>query len=152
MGLNATKMNSDRLSWAHDPLSALSYTARKGSGAFFEQHLSSTIQHRASVHPENAKTFNHGKGFVIGHQWTNIVLLLNDSLIPLPPIPFYSKRYCQEHNRQYQTEHELVIDYIEQLCLEDYIGAHDPYDVVVLADSGYDDKKIEMAIVDKHWN
>src|SRR6266699_2193980 len=42
MGLNATKMNSDRLSWAHDPLSALSYTARKGSGAFFEQHLSIT--------------------------------------------------------------------------------------------------------------
>ena len=33
-------MNSDRLSWAHDPLSALSYAARKGSGAFFEQHLS----------------------------------------------------------------------------------------------------------------
>ena len=86
--------------------------------------IDSTIQHRASVHPENAKTFNHGKGFVIGHQWTNIVLLLNDSLIPLPPIPFYSKRYCQEHNRQYHTEHELVIDYIEQLCLEDYIGAH----------------------------
>jgi len=36
--------------------------------------------------------------------------------------------------------------------LEDYIGAHDPHDVVVLADSGYDDKKIEMAIVNKHWN
>src|SRR5216684_6229105 len=69
----------------------------------------STIQHRASVHPENAKTFNHGKGFVIGHQWTNIVLLLHDSLIPLPPIPFYSKRYCQKNNMQYQTEHELVI-------------------------------------------
>src|SRR6266571_371965 len=131
---------------------ALHYLAQNGLPWQIAILIDSTIQHRASVHPENAKTFNHGKGFVIGHQWTNIVLLLNDSLIPLPPIPFYSKRYCQEHNRQYHTEHELVIDYIEQLCLEDYIGAHDPYDVVVLADSGYDDKKIEMAIVDKHWN
>ena len=50
--------------------------------------IDSTLQHRASLHPENAKKFNHGKGFVIGHQWTNIVLIINDILIPLPPIPF----------------------------------------------------------------
>ena len=54
--------------------------------------IDSTLQPRASLHPENAKKFNHGKGFVIGHQWTNIVLLINDILIPLPPIPFYSQR------------------------------------------------------------
>src|SRR5437762_13298688 len=59
--------------------------------------IDSTLQHRASLHPENAKTFNHGKGYVIGHQWTNIVLILGDMLIPLRPIPFYSKRYCQPH-------------------------------------------------------
>ena len=50
--------------------------------------IDSTRQHRASLHPENAKTFNHGKGYVIGHQWTNIVLILGDMLIPLRPIPF----------------------------------------------------------------
>jgi hypothetical protein len=50
--------------------------------------IDSTLQHRASLHPENAKTFNHGQGYVIGHQWTNIVLVLGDMLIPLPPIPF----------------------------------------------------------------
>jgi hypothetical protein len=50
--------------------------------------IDSTLQHRASLHPENTKTFNHGKGYVIGHQWTNIVLLLGDMLIPLRPIPF----------------------------------------------------------------
>ncbi len=50
--------------------------------------IDSTIQHRSSLHPENAKKFNHGKGYVIGHQWTNIVLIINDILIPLPPIPF----------------------------------------------------------------
>ena len=43
--------------------------------------IDATIQHRASLHPENAKTFNHGKGYVIGHQWTNIVLVLGDILI-----------------------------------------------------------------------
>jgi hypothetical protein len=52
-----------------------------------------------------------GNGFVIGHQWTNIVLLLNDMLIPLRPIPFYSQRYCRDHALAYQTEHDLVIDY-----------------------------------------
>jgi hypothetical protein len=50
--------------------------------------VDSTLQHRASLHPANAKTFNHGQGFVVGHQWTTIVLILNDMLIPLRPIPF----------------------------------------------------------------
>jgi hypothetical protein len=114
--------------------------------------VDSTIQHRSSLHPENAKKFNHGKGFVIGHQWTNIVLIINDILIPLPPIPFHSKPYCLDHQIAYQTEHDLVVDYISQLHLEDYIGSYDPRDVIVLADSGYDNKKIENAIIHKHWN
>src|SRR5262249_51470286 len=54
--------------------------------------VASTRQQRASVHPENAKKLNHGKGFIIGHQWTHLVLMLHDILIPLPPIPYYSKR------------------------------------------------------------
>ena len=49
--------------------------------------LESTRQQRASLHPENAKKFHQGQGFVIGHQWTNIVLILHAILIPLPPIP-----------------------------------------------------------------
>ena len=113
--------------------------------------MDSTLQHRASLHPENAKKFNHGKGYVIGHQWTNIVLMINDILIPLRPIPYYSKRYCREHALDYQTEHELVVDYLTHLHLEDYIGSYDPRDVIVLADSGYDDKKIEQTIVNKRW-
>src|SRR6516225_1839992 len=114
--------------------------------------IDSTLQHRASLPPENAKTFNHGKGYVIGHQWTNIVLLLGDMLIPLRPIPFYSKRYCQTHGLAYQSEHERVVAYLRTLDLEDYIGAYDRREVLVLADSGYDDKKIEKAIADKGWN
>ena len=114
--------------------------------------IDNTLQHRASLHPENAKTFNHGKGYVIGHQWTNIVLLLGDMLIPLRPIPFYSKPYCQAHGLAYHSEHERVVAYLRTLDLEDYIGAYDRREVLVLADSGYDDKKIEKAIADKGWH
>src|SRR5919201_3669623 len=113
--------------------------------------IDSTLQHRASLHPENAKTFNHGKGYVIGHQWTNVVLVLGDMLIPLKPIPFYSKRYCQAHALEYHSEHECVVAYLRTLDLEDYIGAYDRREVLVLADSGYDNKKIEQAIAAKGW-
>ena len=113
--------------------------------------VDSTLQHRASLHPENAKTFNHGQGFVVGHQWTNIVLLLNDLLIPLRPIPFSSQRYCRERKLEYRTEHDLVVEYIQQLQLEEYIGSYDPREVVVLTDSGYDNKKIQNAIAAKQW-
>jgi hypothetical protein len=114
--------------------------------------IDSTLQHRASLHPENAKTFNHGKGYVIGHQWTNIVLILGDMLIPLRPIPFYSKRYCQAHALNYRSEHEHVVEYLRTLDLEDSIGSYDRREVLVLADSGYDNKKIEHAIAAKGWN
>jgi Transposase DDE domain len=114
--------------------------------------LDATLQHRASLHPENTHTFNHGKGYVIGHQWTNVVLVLGDILIPLKPIPFYSKRYCQTHALEYHSEHERVVAYLGALDLEDYIGAYDRREVLVLADSGYDNKKIEKAIADKGWH
>ena len=114
--------------------------------------IDATLQHRASLHPENAKTFNHGKGYIIGHQWTNIVLVLGDILIPLPPIPFYSKAYCRTQDLTYQSEHERVVDYLKALDLEAYLGAYDRREVVVLTDSGYDDKQIEQTLVKKGWN
>ena len=114
--------------------------------------IDSTIQHRFSLHSDNVKRFNHGKGFQIGHQWTNIVLLINDKLIPLPPIPFYSKSYCRKHRINYKTENTLVVEYIQNLNLFDYIGEHHPKHVIVLADSGYDDRKIENAIRNKKWH
>jgi hypothetical protein len=114
--------------------------------------IDSTLQRRATLHAENTKVFNHGQGFVIGHQWTNIVLILNDILVPLRPIPFYSRRYCREHDLTYQSEHERVVDYLEALNLEDYLGPYDRRDVVVFMDSGYDDKTIEKAIAAKQWH
>lgn len=50
-----------------------------------------TLQGRSSLKSDNVKKFNHGHGFVVGHQWTNFILIINDSIIPLIPIPFYSK-------------------------------------------------------------
>ena len=111
-----------------------------------------TLQHRASLHPENATTFHHGKGYVIGHPWTNIVLVLGDMLMPLRPIPFSSKRYCQTHALKYQSEHERVVEYLRTLDLEDYLGSYDRREVLVLAESGDDNKKIEKAIAAKGWN
>ena len=92
--------------------------------------VDNTLQHRTSLHPENAKTFNHGQGFVVGHQWTNIVLLFNDLLIPLRPIPFYSQRYCRDHELAYRTEHDLVV----AVALH-ALSRHRP-DLVVFVDLG----------------
>jgi len=113
--------------------------------------IDSTLQTRFNRHSDNVKRFNHGAGFVIGHQWTNIVLIINDRVIPLPPIPFYSKRYCRLNKIQYQTENILVCQFLRELNLEEYIGTHDPKNVVVLADSGYDTKDIEKTIASKKW-
>ena len=114
--------------------------------------IDSTLQTRFSRHSDNAKRFNHGAGFVIGHQWTNIVLSIDGQVIPLSPIPFHSKRYCRSNKIKYETENVLVCEYLRKLNLEEYIGAHDPRHVVVLADSGYDTKDIEKTIASKKWH
>jgi len=113
--------------------------------------IDATIQKRSSLHTENSKRFNHGKGFVVGHQWTNIVLHINDKVIPLPPIPFHTRKYCKQNKIAYQTENTRVAEYLCQLSLEEYIGSYAPENVVVLADSGYDDQKIQKAIAGKNW-
>ncbi len=48
--------------------------------------IDATIQNRSSLHTDNSQKFNHGCEYVIGHQWTNILLLINEIIIPLPPI------------------------------------------------------------------
>lgn len=113
--------------------------------------IDSTLQTRFNRHSDNVKRFNHGAGFVIGHQWTNIVLYINGQVIPLPPIPFHTKLYCRSNKIQYETENVLVCKYLWELDLEQYIGAHDLKHVVVLADSGYDTKDIEKTIASKKW-
>src|SRR5262245_55980514 len=114
--------------------------------------IDATLPHRASLHPENTHTFNHGQGYGIGHQWTNSVLVLGGILIPLKPLPFSSKRYCQTHALAYHSEPERVVAYLRTLDLEDYSGAYDRREVLVVADSGYDNQKIAQAIADNGWH
>ena len=45
-----------------------------------------------------------------------------------------------------------MVAYLGALDLEAYLGAYDRREVLVLADSGYDDKKIEKAMAAKGWN
>ena len=45
-----------------------------------------------------------------------------------------------------------MVAYLRALDLADYIGSYDRREVLVLAESGYDDKKIENAITNKGWN
>jgi hypothetical protein len=113
--------------------------------------IDATGHTRSTRHTDNAQRLNHGKGFFIGHQWTNIALFINDMLIPLPPIPFHTRRYCRKNALPYRTENQAVIQYLERLDLEQYIGPHNPREVVVLADSGYDDRRIQRTIDNKNW-
>ncbi|MCP4351206.1 MAG: transposase [Desulfobacterales bacterium] len=114
--------------------------------------IDSTFLSRASLKSENVQRFNHGKGFVIGHQWTNIVLFIGGFIIPLPPIPFHTKKYCRKNKIEYRTEHERIVEYLTELNLTDYIGHHRNDEVVVLGDSGYDCKTIQNTIVGKGWD
>ena len=103
---------------------------------------------------ENIHQFNHGKGFIIGHRWTNIGLIINNTVIPLPPIEFYTKKYCKDNNIEYVTENEAIIEYLKKLNLNEYICRHDPKKIVVMGDSAYGDKRIENIIKykDKKWS
>jgi len=114
--------------------------------------IDATTQNRSSLHPENSQRFNHGKGFIIGHQWTDIVLFFNGLIIPLVPIPFYTKNFCKQKGIVYRTANEVLVEYINDIELVKIIGDHSPKDIVVLADSGYDDKKIENIILKKGWD
>ena len=114
--------------------------------------VDATLHPRSSLHVRNVQRFNHGQGFVIGHQWTNIVIFVNGQLIPLPPIPFWSKNECKRRNVAYPTEHDRLAEYLEDLKLSQYVGLYSADEVVVLTDSGYDNKMLQRLIIDLGWD
>ena len=115
--------------------------------------IDSTLHPQSALHIQNSQRHNHGAGFVIGHQWTNILIVVGDQALPLPPIPFYSKNECKRRGIEYRTEHEVLQEYQQSLQLSKYVGSHDPHEVVVLADSGYDNKKQQSTILqDLGWS
>lgn len=113
--------------------------------------IDATLHERSSRHVENSQKFNHGKGWVVGHQWTNIVILINDEIIPLPPIPFYTKAECERKSIRYRTEIQKLSSYFKTLGLSDIIGDHKKEEVVVLMDSGYDAKELQNVIIKRGW-
>lgn len=114
--------------------------------------IDSTLHRRSSLHVQNSQRFNHGEGFVVGHQWTNIVLVINDRVIALPPISFLSKNECRRRGVIYKTEHQHIVEYLKDLRLGFWIGAHSTKEVVVLMDSGYDNKNILKMIHGRGWD
>jgi len=114
--------------------------------------IDDVLQKRCSLKSENVRKFNHGHGFVIGHQRTNIILIFKEKMVPLPPIPFYTKKYCREKNIICRTSHQRPAEYIDSLNLNEYTGPHDSSDVTVLTDSGFDDRKIQKAVLKKKWH
>ena len=114
--------------------------------------IDATLHKRSSRHISNAQRFNHGQGWVIGHQWTNIVIVINGQVVPLPPIAFYTKKECRKRGLAYQSETDRVVSFLENLDLEDLLGSHSSSEVVVLTDSGYDSKKLQSTILRKGWD
>lgn len=113
--------------------------------------IDSTLHKRSSQKVKNAQKFNHGQGFVFGHQWTNVVLMINGQCLPLAPIPFFTKAYCKKQNIPNKTEHTRVCEFLSDLNLETYIGHHHDDEVVVLMDSGYDNRKLQNVIQSRGW-
>ena len=124
----------------------------KGSPWTIAITIDATLHPRSSLHVMNAQRFNHGQGFVIGHQWTNILIFCNGQLIPLPPIPFWSKNECKRRKVEYKTEHDRLAEYLESLQLAKYVGFYSPEEVVVLSDAGYDNKMLQRLIVGLGWD
>jgi len=114
--------------------------------------VDATLHGRSSLHVQNAQRFNHGEGFVIGHQWTNLVLVVNDQVIPLPPIAFLTKKECRRLGKKYKTEHEHIVTRLKEINLSQWLGEHDSSEVVVLMDAGYDNKEIQRTILDCGWD
>jgi hypothetical protein len=114
--------------------------------------VDATLHQRSSLHVENSQRLNHGEGFVIGHQWTNVVLVIGRTVIPLSPIAFLTKKECRKRGVRYQSESDRVIEYLRELRLADWIGPHNPSEVLTLVDSGYDVKKLQKAVLALGWD
>ncbi len=115
--------------------------------------IDATLHKRSSGSAQNSQKFNHGKGWSIGHQWTNIGFLINDTFIPLPPIAFYTREECKRRDISYKTEHEKIAELLRTLSLKTILGIDVPAsEVVVMLDAGYDCKEIQSIIIARKWD
>lgn len=113
--------------------------------------IDSTPQRRSASKAQNVARFNLGGGYWFGHRWTNVVLFINGHLIPLVPIPYRSKNICKQLGIEHKTEKDLILEYLDNLNISEFISGIKPEEIVVLLDAGYDAKKIQNKILSKGW-
>ncbi|MBK8202751.1 MAG: transposase [Bdellovibrionales bacterium] len=114
--------------------------------------IDASLHERSSRHIDNAQRFNHGDGWVIGHQWTNIILVINETVIPLPPIAFLTEKKCKELKEEYKTEPERIMEYLSNVNWQELLPGVKPEEIVVLSDSGYDNKKLQRFFISQGWD
>jgi hypothetical protein len=114
--------------------------------------IDATLHERSSRHIDNSQRFNHGDGWVIGHQWTNIILVINQTVIPLPPIAFLTEKKCKELGVEYKTEPERIMEYLSNVNWQELLPGVKPEEIVVLSDSGYDNKKLQRFFLSQGWD
>jgi hypothetical protein len=108
--------------------------------------IDATFTRRTGKLVGNRYKFRHGGPYIEGHQFTNFILLINDQLIPLCSVPFYSKEYCKLNALDYQTEIEMVSDWIETLPESGLLPLEVIENLHFVLDTGYDAKIIQNAI------
>ena len=109
--------------------------------------IDATFTRRCSKYSENTHTYYTGSSYIKGHKWVNIIFVHGLNTIPLASIPIYSKEFCKAHNLEYRTEPEIVIHWLDQLPKSHLFSEDDLKKICFLADSGYDCKKIQRAIL-----
>ena len=114
--------------------------------------IDATLHERSSRHLDNAQRFNHGQGWVIGHQWTNVILVINGEVVPLPPIAFLTEEKCIELGQEYKTESERILEFLSVCNWKDLLPGVDPSEIVVLSDSGYDNKALQRFFLEQGWD
>jgi hypothetical protein len=112
----------------------------------------STVLERSASGAQNIQKLNTGHSWKYGHRLTNVVLLINGQLIPLPPIPHKSKAFCKANKEPYLTEGERLREYLASEPFKSVISGIKDSDIAVLADAGYDDRKLQRFILDQGWD
>ena len=110
--------------------------------------IDATFTNRSGKKIQNKRKFRHGGKYFEGHQFTNFVLIINGDIVPLASVPLYSHDHCRELGIKYQSEIEIVTQWIEMLPESGLLPSAVMNRIHVLLDSGYDAKSIQNAIND----
>jgi hypothetical protein len=113
--------------------------------------VDATLHERSSRHSDNAQRFNHGQGWIVGHQWTNLILVINGQRVPLPPIPFLTEEKCNELGIEYKTEPTRVIEFLKTFDWKNFLPGISMKEILFLSDSGYDNKVLQRFILSQGW-